>query len=138
MHIEFSINVTQAKYRKYCICIQYMKLYVFCMEKTIDVKLNHLYDGILHVVNRSSSSSSSSSSLPSSNSSSSSSTSSSYDPYDLYMNRRNFVEWIQRDYKSYSFGIRIIDPRSDEILKGYVRNESLRMRQDALIFIRSF
>jgi len=49
------------------------------------------------------------------------------------MNRRNFVEWIQRDYKSYSFGIRIIDPRSDEILKGYVRIESLRMRQDALI-----
>ena len=30
-------------------------------------------------------------------------------------------------------GIRIIDPRSDEILKGYVRIESLRIRQDALI-----
>jgi hypothetical protein len=69
-----------------------------------------------------------------------------FDPYDLaplnfftstsnpsQQVRVHFVQWIDRDLRSYSVGLRIIDPRSGEILKGHVRLEGLRMRQDALL-----
>jgi hypothetical protein len=56
-----------------------------------------------------------------------------FDPYDLQVPKRNFVEWVDRDLRAYSLGIRIADPRTGEILKGHVRIENLRMRQDALI-----
>jgi hypothetical protein len=56
-----------------------------------------------------------------------------FDPYDLQVPKRNFVEWVDRDLRAYSLGIRIADPGTGEILKGHVRIENLRMRQDALI-----
>ena len=56
-----------------------------------------------------------------------------FDPYDVHSPRRHFVEWVDRDLRAYSLGIRIEDPRSGEILKGHVRIENLRMRQDALL-----
>lgn len=56
-----------------------------------------------------------------------------FDPYDVTVPRRSFVEWVDRNLRSYSLGIRLEDPRSGEILKGHVRIENLRMRQDALI-----
>jgi Met-zincin len=45
----------------------------------------------------------------------------------------HFVEWIDRDRRSYSLGIRIVDPRTGQILRGAARIESLRMRQDAIL-----
>jgi len=56
-----------------------------------------------------------------------------FDPYDVHSPRRHFVEWVDRDLRAYSLGIRVEDPRSGEILKGHVRIENLRMRQDALL-----
>jgi hypothetical protein len=76
----------------------------------------------------------------------------SFDPYDLFRgfdtskdlqidsnlegkvySRVHFVQWIDRDIRSYSVGLRVIDPRSGEILRGHVRLEGLRLRQDALL-----
>ena len=45
----------------------------------------------------------------------------------------NFVHWIHREYRGYSVGQRITDPEDGRVLKGHVRLESLRMRQDVLI-----
>lgn len=71
-----------------------------------------------------------------------------FDPYDLFRSftlpatdgtpkmmysRVHFVQWIDRDTRSYSVGLRVIDPRTGEILHGHVRLEGLRMRQDALL-----
>lgn len=56
-----------------------------------------------------------------------------FDAYDVHIPKRSFVEWVDRDLRAYSLGIRLADPRSGEILKGHVRIENLRMRQDALI-----
>lgn len=79
-----------------------------------------------------------------------------FDPYDLFRSfslteldestnlqnqtlgrivykRVHFVQWIDRDLRSYSVGLRVIDPRTGEILRGHVRLEGLRLRQDALI-----
>lgn len=63
-----------------------------------------------------------------------------FDPYDLFwtnpqgvVQRVHFVQWIDRDTRSYSVGLRVIDPRTGEILRGHVRIEGLRMRQDALL-----
>ena len=55
------------------------------------------------------------------------------DPYDFTIPKFNYVEYINRNYRSYSLGIRIINPKTGEILKGHVRIENLRMKQDALI-----
>ncbi|KAJ1420197.1 hypothetical protein B484DRAFT_132180 [Ochromonadaceae sp. CCMP2298] len=54
------------------------------------------------------------------------------DPYSLSPGQ-HFVEWIDRDLRAYSLGIRISDPRSGQVLHGHVRIENLRVRQDALI-----
>lgn len=56
-----------------------------------------------------------------------------FDPYDVSVPRRSFVEWMDRNLRAYSLGIRLQDARSGEILKGHVRIENLRVRQDALI-----
>ena len=61
------------------------------------------------------------------------SSSSGFDQYDFHVPRWHFVEWIDRDLRAYSLGLRVEDPRSGEVLKGYARIEALRMRQDALI-----
>lgn len=56
-----------------------------------------------------------------------------FDPYDFHMPRVHYVQWIDRDLRFYSLGMRITDPRTGEVLKGHVRLGALRMRQDALL-----
>lgn len=57
-----------------------------------------------------------------------------FDPYLFHSTpRTHFVEWINRDLRSYSYGARIADPSTGEILKGHVRIESLRLREDVFI-----
>jgi hypothetical protein len=57
-----------------------------------------------------------------------------FDPYIFhYAPRVHFVEWVDRDLRSYSFGGRIVDPRNGEILKGHVRIGALRLREDILL-----
>ena len=57
-----------------------------------------------------------------------------FDPYSFhYAPRVHYVEWVDRDLRSYSFGGRIIDPRNGEILKGHVRIGALRLREDILM-----
>eukprot|EP01038_Epipyxis_sp_PR26KG_P012908 gene12908-17298_t len=58
---------------------------------------------------------------------------SNYDSYDFKPQREHFVEWIDRDYRFYSMGRRVVNMKTGEILKGHVLIESLRMRHDALI-----
>ncbi len=48
--------------------------------------------------------------------------------------RYNVIQWIHRSTRGYSVGGSIIDPRTGEILKGMVRLDSSRIRQDLLIF----
>lgn len=55
------------------------------------------------------------------------------DPFDFYTDGSSFVHWIDRDVRFYSIGLRVIDPRTGEVLKGHVRLEGLRIRQDALL-----
>lgn len=52
-------------------------------------------------------------------------------PLDI---RYNVIQWIHRSTRGYSVGGSIIDPRTGEILKGMVRLDSSRIRQDMLIF----
>lgn len=53
------------------------------------------------------------------------------DPLDA---RYNVVQWIHRTTRGYSYGTSIVDPRTGEIVKGLVRLESMRGRQDVLLF----
>eukprot|EP01047_Picozoa_sp_COSAG01_P049037 COSAG01_NODE_4822_length_4716_cov_4.892354_3_plen_112_part_00 len=43
------------------------------------------------------------------------------------------ISWIHRDYRAYSVGQKVVDPRTGEILKGHVRLGSLRGRHDVLL-----
>ncbi len=52
-------------------------------------------------------------------------------PLDI---RYNVIQWIHRSTRGYSVGGSIIDPRTGEIIKGMVRLDSSRIRQDMLIF----
>lgn len=52
-------------------------------------------------------------------------------PLDI---RYNVIQWIHRSTRGYSVGGSISDPRTGEIVKGMVRLDSSRIRQDLLIF----
>jgi len=52
------------------------------------------------------------------------------DPMDI---RYNYVEWVHRSTRGWSYGGAVTDPRTGEILKGKVTLGSLRIRQDYLI-----
>jgi len=52
------------------------------------------------------------------------------DPLDV---RYNVIQWIHRSTRGWSFGGRVSDPRTGQILKGHVSLGSLRVRQDQLI-----
>lgn len=53
------------------------------------------------------------------------------DPLDV---RYNFVNWVDRATRGWSYGQSIVDPRTGEIIKGMVVLGSERVRQDILIF----
>lgn len=53
------------------------------------------------------------------------------DPLDV---RYNFVNWVDRATRGWSYGQSIVDPRTGEIVKGMVVLGSERVRQDILIF----
>jgi hypothetical protein len=53
------------------------------------------------------------------------------DPMDA---RYNVIFWINRQTRGWSTGQTIVDPRTGEIVRGVVQLESLRVRQDKLIF----
>ncbi len=53
------------------------------------------------------------------------------DPLDV---RYNFVNWVDRATRGWSYGLSIVDPRTGEIIKGMVVLGSERVRQDILIF----
>ena len=55
------------------------------------------------------------------------------DPYNLSSPTHHYVEYIHRDRRSYSVGLRVTDPRTGRIVRGHARIGSLRLRQDALI-----
>ena len=48
--------------------------------------------------------------------------------------RYNVVQWVHRATRGWSYGTAIVDPRTGEILKGHVSLDSLRVRQDRLLF----
>ena len=48
--------------------------------------------------------------------------------------RYNIVQWVHRATRGWSYGGGIIDPRTGEIVKGFVTLGSLRIRQDRLLF----
>ncbi len=52
-------------------------------------------------------------------------------PLDI---RYNVIQWIHRSTRGYSVGGSVVDPRTGEILKGAVRLDSSRGRQDMKIF----
>lgn len=52
------------------------------------------------------------------------------DPLDI---RYNMIQWVHRATRGWSWGDTVVDPRTGEILKGYVALGSLRIRQDYLI-----
>ncbi|MCB9285067.1 MAG: zinc-dependent metalloprotease [Lewinellaceae bacterium] len=52
------------------------------------------------------------------------------DPMDV---RYNFIQWVHRSTRGWSYGNTVIDPRTGEIIKGHVSLGSLRVRQDFLI-----
>jgi hypothetical protein len=52
------------------------------------------------------------------------------DPMDV---RYNFIQWVHRSTRGWSYGMSISDPRTGEIMKGKVTLGSLRIRQDYLI-----
>jgi hypothetical protein len=56
-----------------------------------------------------------------------------FDPYNLSSPTHHYVEFIHRDRRSYSVGLRVTDPRTGRIVRGHARIGSLRLRQDALI-----
>jgi hypothetical protein len=52
------------------------------------------------------------------------------DPMDV---RYNVIQWVHRATRGWSYGTRVTDPRTGEIIKGHVLLGSLRIRQDYLI-----
>jgi len=48
--------------------------------------------------------------------------------------RHNFIQWVHRSTRGWSYGGSVTDPRTGEIIKGHVSLGSLRVRQDRLIF----
>ena len=52
-------------------------------------------------------------------------------PLDI---RYNVIEWVHRSTRGWSYGSGVIDPRTGEMLKGHVSLDSLRVRQDRLLF----
>lgn len=52
------------------------------------------------------------------------------DPLDI---RFNFIQWVHRQTRGWSYGSSVIDPRTGEIIKGHVSLGSLRVRQDRLL-----
>ena len=52
------------------------------------------------------------------------------DPLDI---RFNFIQWVHRQTRGWSYGSSVTDPRTGEILKGHVSLGSLRVRQDRLL-----
>ena len=52
------------------------------------------------------------------------------DPLDV---RFNFIQWVHRQTRGWSYGASVVDPRTGEILKGHVSLGSLRVRQDRLL-----
>ncbi|HWE46412.1 MAG TPA: zinc-dependent metalloprotease [Caulobacteraceae bacterium] len=53
------------------------------------------------------------------------------DPLDV---RYNFINWVDRATRGWSYGQGVVDPRTGEIIKGSVLLGSLRVRQDVMIF----
>ncbi|CAM2069476.1 Zinc-dependent metalloprotease [Sulfidibacter corallicola] len=53
------------------------------------------------------------------------------DPMDV---RYNVIQWVHRSTRGWSYGSMIPDPRTGEIIKGFVTLGSLRVRQDRLLF----
>ena len=53
------------------------------------------------------------------------------DPLDI---RYNFIQWVHRSTRGWAYGSTVTDPRTGEIIKGHVSLDSLRARQDILIF----
>src|ERR1700746_1552661 len=49
------------------------------------------------------------------------------DPMDI---RYNFIEWVNRSTRGWSYGSSVVDPRTGEIIRGHVSLDSLRARQD--------
>jgi len=52
------------------------------------------------------------------------------DPMDV---RYNVIQWVHRSTRGWSYGSSVLDPRTNEIIKGHVTLGSLRVRQDYLI-----
>ncbi|MEM6365234.1 MAG: DUF5117 domain-containing protein, partial [Planctomycetota bacterium] len=52
------------------------------------------------------------------------------DPLDV---RYNYIQWVHRQTRGWSYGASVIDPRTGEIIKGHVSLGSLRVRQDRLL-----
>ena len=52
-------------------------------------------------------------------------------PLDI---RYNVVTWVHRATRGWSYGASVVDPRTGEIVKGFVLLGSQRVRQDRLIF----
>ncbi|MCC9600714.1 zinc-dependent metalloprotease [Stieleria sp. JC731] len=52
------------------------------------------------------------------------------DPLDV---RYNFIQWVHRQTRGWSYGASVVDPRTGEIIKGHVSLGSLRVRQDRLL-----
>ncbi|MEL6109580.1 MAG: zinc-dependent metalloprotease [Planctomycetota bacterium] len=52
------------------------------------------------------------------------------DPLDV---RYNYIQWVHRQTRGWSYGASVVDPRTGEILKGHVSLGSLRVRQDRLL-----
>lgn len=48
--------------------------------------------------------------------------------------RYNVVQWVHRSTRGWSYGGGVTDPRTGEVLKGHVNLDSLRVRQDRLLF----
>ncbi|MEC9373587.1 MAG: zinc-dependent metalloprotease, partial [Planctomycetota bacterium] len=48
--------------------------------------------------------------------------------------RYNFIQWVHRSTRGWSYGGGVVDPRTGEMIKGHVSLGSLRVRQDRLIF----
>ena len=53
------------------------------------------------------------------------------DPLDV---RYNFINWVDRATRGWSYGQGVVDPRTGETIKGSVLLGSLRVRQDVMIF----
>ena len=48
--------------------------------------------------------------------------------------RYNIISWVHRATRGWSYGASVVDPRTGEIIKGYVILGSQRVRQDRMIF----